>query len=90
MKLVSSRKVGFNPNLLIKRSLVPRLNMEPNNRMDTSNPKGKINLPRIKIINSRRPLLIKIISNPMLLLQVSMVTNGALGVDPESTIQLWI
>ena len=54
LKLVSRCKVGFNPNLLTKRSLVPRLIMEPNNCMVTSNPRGKLSLPRTKIINKCR------------------------------------
>ena len=62
-------QVGINPNLLIKFRLVPRLSM------DTSNPRGKINIPRIKITSSRRATLIKIINN----LLASMVTNGVLG-----------
>ncbi len=62
-------QVGINPNLLIRCRRVPRLSM------DTSNPRGKINIPRIKITNNRRPTRIKIINS----LQVSMVTNGELG-----------
>ena len=45
-----------------------------------SNPKGILNFPHTKIINSRRLILIRISSNRMLLLQAKLVINGMLGV----------
>lgn len=79
LKLVFRYKVGSNPNLLTKRSLVPRLSMELNSRIITSNPRDKLSGPHTKIINKCRLLLIKITRNSMLLLQVKLVINGVLG-----------
>ena len=53
--------------------------MELNNRMATNNPRGKLNLPLIKIINECRSLLTRIISNSMLHLPVKLLIHGVLG-----------